>query len=66
MLTQLWTLKPGSREYGSQSLSVQATALGGEDETTLPGTPALPSQQVRPLREQAYGTALAPHDVQGI
>ena len=54
MLTQLWTSKLGNREYGSQGLSMQARVLGGEGKTTLPGAPALPSQQVRPLLEQAY------------
>ena len=52
--------KRGSREYGSQGLSVRATALGGEGETTLLGAPALPSQQVRPLRHVARPSPLVP------
>lgn len=65
MLTQLWTSKLGNREYGSQGLSMQARVLGGEGKTTLPGAPALPSQQVRPLLEQAYSTPLTPCAIQG-
>lgn len=63
--SELWTLKPGSREYGSQSLSMQATALGGEGETTLPEHLAWPSQQGQAPSGAGIWHSPRPRDAQG-